>query len=223
MTAHLLPVCRALTLFEIDRGFAAVLNEMYGDEEKVEIVEGDVLQRWPEIYRRDGVPERIAGNLPYNVGSRIIASLIEGGCIPEQMVCTVQREVGLRMMARPGTSEWSSFSVLCQFAFSVTDGGDLKAGSFYPPPRVMSKAVVLTARRQYPQELAPEVSRTARELFSSRRKTIRNALKGGELMRREGEERIFEALREAGIDPSRRGETLSVAEVVELVRRLRGE
>jgi 16S rRNA (adenine1518-N6/adenine1519-N6)-dimethyltransferase len=219
MSAHLLPRCRRLTLFEIDHGFIRVLKEIHADEPKVEIVEGDVLEQWPAVRQREGVPERIVGNLPYNLGSRIIASLIEGSCLPERMVCTVQKEVGERMMASPGTSAWSSFSVLSQFAFVVEDGGDLKAGSFYPPPRVTSKVVVLTARRSYPPELAPQVSLAARELFSARRKTIRNALKGGALIQRCGEERLMAALRDCGIDPSGRGEELPVARVVELVRR----
>jgi 16S rRNA (adenine1518-N6/adenine1519-N6)-dimethyltransferase len=124
------------------------------------------------------------------------------------------------MMAEPGTPEWSSFSVLCRFACTVTDGGDLQPGSFYPAPRVRSKTVVLSAHRRYPSGLAPEVSRAARELFSARRKTIRNALKGGGLVRQYGRERVFSALREAGIDPGVRGETLPVEAVVEFVRLL---
>jgi 16S rRNA (adenine1518-N6/adenine1519-N6)-dimethyltransferase len=217
MTAHLLEHCAGLVLFEIDRGFAAALREIFADEKRVELVEGDVLQEWPAVCRRDGVPERVIGNLPYNVGSRIIASLIEEGCIPERMVVTVQREVGQRMMARPGTPQWSSFSVLCQFAFTVQDGGDLQAGSFYPPPKVTSKIVVLTAHRRYPPELAPRVSAAARELFSARRKTIRNALKGGALERRYGREQVYRVLGRLGIDPGRRGETLATETVVELV------
>jgi 16S rRNA (adenine1518-N6/adenine1519-N6)-dimethyltransferase len=91
------------------------------------------------------------------------------------MVVTVQREVASRMAAAPGTSDYSSFSVLCSSVYKVTPLKVIKSSSFYPAPRVDSQGVRLdlhSNHKTFPKFFYPLV----RSLFSSRRKTIRNTL-----------------------------------------------
>ena len=73
-------------------------------------------------------PTGAVGNLPYRTASLMIADLIEGGLRPLVCVVTVQRELAQRMTSGPGTKSYSSFSVLCQSCFHVTDRGDLQPG-----------------------------------------------------------------------------------------------
>lgn len=214
-----------ITLFEIDRRFAEFLRSLYKGDERVEVVEGDFLQTREEMRRRKGNPDRILGNLPYNAASRIIAAILEGDVTARRMVFTVQKEVGLRMMTKPGGKEYSSFSVLCGLYCSVVDGGDVAAGSFYPVPKVVSKIVVLEPHQRYGEETRRIAATIAGTAFSSRRKTLRNTLKGlpsalsGHIDLDYGA--VMAALEHVGIDPGERGEKLSVEEYAAAAEALR--
>jgi len=220
MTQHLLEYNPQLTLFEIDRLFVEYLRELYGGRSSLQIVEGDVLRTLHGVYGQRGVPDRIIGNLPYNIASAIIASMIEAGCLAERMVFTVQKEVGARISAVPGTREYSSFSVLCQFACDIIEAGDISPANFYPQPHVTSGVLVLVPHGKYDPALLPWVSRISRALFSSRRKTIRNTLLKAEWLDGVGRERMSELLEEHSIDRGLRGEVLSVQQIADLARSL---
>lgn len=222
MTHHLAERDLSLKLFEVDRFFAGYLRELYGDHDTVEIVEGDVLKTLPDVFNREGAPERIIGNLPYNIAAVIIASLIESSCLAERMVFTVQKEVGERMTASPGTKEYSSFTVLCRFACDVTDGGDVAPGAFYPRPHVTSSVVVLNPHGRYDYSLLPWVSRISRAMFSSRRKTLRNTLLSTDWAGRLGRDKLAGMLEEHSVDPGVRGETLPPEKIVELAKSISG-
>ena len=88
-----------VTAFEIDHGFASVLREEAFADEDFTLVEGDALET---LFSVDPDFSTIVGNLPYNVGSQVIARLIESGLLPDSMVFTLQKEVAARMAARPG-------------------------------------------------------------------------------------------------------------------------
>ena len=185
MTALALDAGLALTAFEIDYGFARLLKRLFGERPLFALVEGDFIDTWKgelEASRPLGrPPERIFGNLPYNAASSIVASIIEGGLRPARMVFTVQREGALRMTARPGTKDYSAFSVLCSSAFATKIAFDLGAGCFWPAPRVQS-SVVLMVPRTDPLEDGDRAGFSAfvRSAFSSRRKTLRNNLRACE-------------------------------------------
>lgn len=208
----------SLKLFEIDRFFARYLRDLYEDSKSIEVVEGDVLKTLPGVFAREGRPQRILGNLPYHIASPIISLLIEGDYMAERMVFTVQKEVGERMNAVPGTKDYSSFTVLCRFACDVIDGGDIAPGAFYPRPHVTSRAVVLRPHGLYDKSLLPWVSRISRTMFSSRRKTLRNTLMTADWAKKLGREKIMEILAAHSIDPGSRGESLSPEKIVELAK-----
>jgi 16S rRNA (adenine1518-N6/adenine1519-N6)-dimethyltransferase len=132
------------------------------------------------------------------------------------MVVTVQREVAQRMAARPGTKDYSSFSVLCASAYTVTLLMIMKGGCFYPEPRVDSQAVRLDlcpSLREYPALFHPLV----RALFASRRKTIRHNLRVfARAFPESTEEPVESVLERCGISGAARAEELGVAEFAAL-------
>ncbi len=216
MTEELLNRGARLSVFEIDRGFAAVLRDIFADREGFTLIEGDVLKTWKRA-ASEGVPPRLFGNLPYNIAATIIADTISAGARFERSVFTVQKEVALRMAAVPSSEDYSSFSVLCQWAYTVTPLMDLAPGSFWPRPNVTSKAVALDRRADWPSCESPALFMSLlRGLFSSRRKTIKNNLTpwlnaGARLAPGSEPQEIMERCFErTGIQPLARAETLSV-------------
>lgn len=215
MTSGLLERGVNLTVFEIDHGFARLLTqffEEYANSGNFSLVEGDVLKTWPKFAKENDIPERFFGNLPYNVAATIIADTITKGLRFDKAVFTIQKEVGQRMNAKPGTEDYSSFSVLCQWAYDVKPVMDLAGGNFWPVPNVASRAVLMTKKEDFPKCENPELFRKmVRQIFALRRKTLRN-----NLSRFVKAEICDEALKIAGIEPSIRAENLSVEDLLKL-------
>ncbi|MDR1748109.1 MAG: 16S rRNA (adenine(1518)-N(6)/adenine(1519)-N(6))-dimethyltransferase RsmA [Spirochaetaceae bacterium] len=217
MTAELLNRCAErnalLTAFEIDRGFCAALTDFFGENPRFSLVPGDVLKTWKNRYREQGIPDRLFGNLPYNVAAVVLADFISEGVRFDAAVVTVQREVAMRMAAAPGTEQYSSFSVLCQWAYDVAPVMDLAGGAFWPRPAVDSRAVKMTKLAEWPRCKYPGFfMKMQRSLFSSRRKTVKNNLS----VFLDDQERALEVLAKIGIDPQIRAERLSVDELLAL-------
>lgn len=197
-----------LTCFEIDHGFAEILRERaFADEPGFSLVEGDALKT---LFDKKDVPDRIIGNLPYNVGSVIIARLIERSYLPDLMVFTLQKEVVDRMCAHPGDESYSSFSVLTQLDYENKLALTLKRGCFWPQPQVDSAVVVMRKRKEslISEDLRPVFLPLVRDLFSQRRKTIKNNLSSssyGNL----GKDKVMELIESAGLTGGERAEALS--------------
>ena len=216
MTNTILERRADLTVFEIDRGFASLISGFFEDYTKkgsFRIVEGDVMKTWKGQLKTAGQPDRFFGNLPYNIAATIIADTIENNVRFDKCVFTVQKEVAQRMCAKPGTSDYSSFSALCQWAYDVKPLLDLAGGNFWPKPNVDSRAVVFTKKADFPCCKNPELFiKMQRALFSSRRKTVRNNLsqflKNNDL--------AVSCLEKAGIDIMKRAEVLTLPELLNL-------
>ena len=177
LTTEILKRDAKLTAFEIDRGFVSFLQDEIQPlfKDTFEIVSGDVLKTWKDYYAKNGKPDRFFGNLPYNVAAAIIADMIENELRFDKAVVTVQKEVALRMAAKPGSEDYSSFSVLCQWAYDVTPVMDLAGGCFWPRPNVDSRAVKFVKKEVFPGCKNPKLFlRLVRTLFTCRRKTIKN-------------------------------------------------
>ncbi len=217
MTKAILDAGVRLTAFEIDEGFVAILERLFGAHPAFALCPGDFLKTWRVVRDESGVPDRIFGNLPYNVAAAIVAAVIEGGATPELMVFTVQKEAARRMAAGPGTKDYSSFSVLCSSVCEVRVLFDLGAGNFWPQPRVTSSVVAMRRRNdRAPEAGTKEFSRFTRSLFATRRKTIRNNLKGAF-----ADDVIRSACSSVGIDPEARAETLTVDRILSLYRAMK--
>lgn len=204
-----------LTCFEIDHGFADILRtKAFADEERFSLVEGDALKT---LFDFKYTPDRIIGNLPYNVGSVVIARLIERSILPDLMVFTLQKEVVERMCAHPGDDSYSSFSVLTQLDYENKLALTLKRGCFWPQPQVDSAVVVMKKRESslVPDGLRETFLPLVRDLFSQRRKTIKNNLvssKYGNL----GKDAIEKIISNAGLSGGERAEALSFENLIAL-------
>ncbi len=217
LTHILLQKAKSLTVFEIDHGFIRYLLKAFGDDPRFCVVRGDVIKTWKEYSKKNHAPDKIIGNLPYSSASAIIASFIEHDLKAEKMVFTVQKEMGDRIAAVPGTKNYSSFSMLCQFKYTVFDRGDLKPGAFYPAPEVISKIVEMRPHRLYIEVNETLFFKFINDLFISRRKKIKNNLLKGRLSHEFSGDSITAALKYALIDPDDRGENIDVSQAVKAV------
>ncbi len=217
MTAMLLEreELAALTVFEIDNRAVAFLASRLGSRPGFRVVAGDALVTWKEEALRSGLPDRLLGNLPYSSASAIIASLVESAAVPARAVFTVQKELAERMVARPGDSAYSSFSILCRSACLIERHGELRPGSFYPAPEVMSTIVSMRPRPPGEGPADWGLFRTlVRGLFASRRKTLRASISAGRVPSGFAAGRVLAACAEAGLDAAGRPEEYDVADWV---------
>ena len=217
MTSGLLEKGADLTVFEIDRGFISLISQYFDDysqKEKFRIVEGDVLKNWyGQTQEGTVLPQRFFGNLPYNIAASIVADTIEKGIRFERCVFTVQKEVAVRMAAKPGDADYSSLSVLCNWAYDVKNLIDLSGSNFWPKPNVDSRAVIFTKKEDFPRCTNPKLFiKMQRALFSSRRKTVRNNLQGF----LNNNEKTMLCLEKAGIDQMLRAEVLTIEQMLKL-------
>lgn len=216
MTSDILERGADLTVFEIDRGFAGLLKDFFCESfpNTFKLIEGDVLKTWPKEFKEvKKIPDRFFGNLPYNVAASIVADTIENNVRFEKCVFTVQKEVAVRMAAKPGSEDYSSLSVLCNWAYDIKNIVDLSGGNFWPKPNVDSRAVLFTKKEDFPRCKNPSLFiKMQRALFSSRRKTVRNNLS----LFLKNNEKTIEALTKSGIDPMKRAEVLTIEEMLHL-------
>jgi len=202
----------AVTAVELDARAVAVLQETVGAFPAVTVLQQDIMtldltallgaERWT-----------VVGNLPYYITTPVIARMIDVIAQVRRMVFMVQREVADRLQAAPGSKIYGSLSVFAQVYATVERVARVAPGAFLPPPTVESAVVRLTVRPEplVPVELQETFFRVVRAAFGQRRKTLENALAGGGVL--DGDRRaITAALLAAGITPTRRGETLSIAE-----------
>jgi 16S rRNA (adenine1518-N6/adenine1519-N6)-dimethyltransferase len=221
LTAALLARGAEVIAVERDRDLAAVLRGELGD--RVRVLEADAA-RIDYGALAAGGKLAVVGNLPYHLTSPILFSLLDQRERLSRAVVLVQREVAQRLAAAPGTEDWGLLSVLLQEHADVTVERLVPRGAFLPAPRVDS-AVVRVAFRAPRAPLVDEAlfRRLVKAGFGQRRKVLSNALAAGRIA---PAARMAAALRDAGIDPRRRGETLTIEEWAALERALsasRGE
>ncbi|MEN6600670.1 MAG: 16S rRNA (adenine(1518)-N(6)/adenine(1519)-N(6))-dimethyltransferase RsmA [Rectinema sp.] len=224
MTILLLEEKVQLTAFEIDYGFVRVLKGLFSEYENFCIVKGDVLKT---LCSQKNLPARIFGNLPYNSAFAIISDILEMEILPQHMVFTLQKEAAHRMVAGPGTKDYSSLSVLCTSVCDVRILFDIGSSAFWPRPRVTSSAVQLIPKKKSMSALErKDFSDFVRAAFSSRRKTLRNTLRfwiqqrSPFLDEAKIDTQLQGILEELGIESSIRAEALAPDELFAIYRQL---
>ena len=202
-----------VTAVEIDRHMLEPLAKALTPFKNVQIVPGDILELDPEklVNQENYV---VVANIPYYITSAIIRHLLEARLKPSRVILTIQKEVAQRIVARDGKMSLLSLSV---FVFGEPEiAGSIPAGSFFPAPDVDSAVLRI---RLHPEPLIPskrldQFFKLAHAGFGQKRKTLRNSLSAGlSLPTGEVEARLLKA----NIEPSRRAETLSIAEWARLV------
>ncbi len=229
ITRPLADQCGRLLAIEVDRDLAADLEATR--PANVTVMVGDVLEidlaaalsGWLGAPLGPAHPVRVVGNLPYNISSPILFSLLElaaatGGV--RDAILMLQREVADRLVAKVGTGDYGVLTVLTGVHADVTRLLSLPPGAFRPAPQVHSAVVRLAFRP--PTVDVPDMAgfvRMVRTMFTQRRKTLSNALKPF------GQERSVapaDALAAAGVDGRRRPETLNMGEMAALFRAFNG-
>ena len=175
------------------------------------LVWGDAVRLpWAALAAAEPGPWRLCSNLPYYVTGPFLASFLGGGLPWRDAVLLLQEEAARRMLADPGTAEYGAFSCLVQYHAEGDILFRVPRGAFLPPPAVGSLVLRLRPRARPPTP-APRAQLLAvvRAAFAQRRKMLRNALAAGLRLEPDDVER---ALRRAGVEPTRRAETLTLAE-----------
>ena len=216
LTGMLLNEHVRLAAFEIDYGFSRILTEQYKTDKNFSLVTGDFIETWELEKNRSGFPDRIVGNLPYSSAAAILLNLIRSGNTAQRLVFTVQKEAAQRITANLGSPAYSSFSILCRLKWSIKVLGDLRPGSFYPSPRVVSTILVCEPRVFPP--ISPEIiMRVTRGLFANRRKTVKNNL-GSFVANYGGDQRtVSDILNSLSISFDTRPENLAEDHILSLV------
>ncbi len=202
-----------VTAVELDKKLPAVLAETLKGCDNVTIVSGDILKVDIEGLM-GGEPFKVVANLPYYITTPILLALLEKKLNISLIVTMVQKEVAERMTAPPGGKDYGALSVAVQYYTEPDIVLTVPPKSFYPAPEVDSVVIRCRRRAEPPVECRDEKMffRVARASFGQRRKTLINALKGAGFL----QEDIDRAVSRAGIDPGRRGETLSLEEFARL-------
>ncbi len=207
---------------ELDQRLKPILDRTVGEFDNLEIV-------WDDILKQDVsnlVQEKFAGlrpfacaNLPYYITSPILSALLEAECF-EAVTVMVQREVALRIAAKPGTADYSAFTVFCQFYAQPEILFDVPAHCFLPQPKVTSAVVMLKTWKELPWEILDKATffRTVKASFAMRRKKLQNGLAAGfpEL----GKEGAGQVIAACGLPENVRGETLDIGTFAQLANEI---
>lgn len=197
-----------VTAVEIDRRLLEVLSKTLEGYENVRVVHGDILRI--NIAETVGASQyKVVANLPYYITTPIIMGLLEARMPIDVLVTMVQKEVAERMVASPGTKDYGALSVAVQYYTKAEIMFVVKPDSFIPPPSVDSAVIRCTVLDKPPVEVDEKTFfKVVRAAFAQRRKTLLNTLK----ITGVPVETLKIILEKAGIDGTRRGETLSLDE-----------
>ena len=197
---------------ELDKRLEPILAQTVGEFENLQIIWDDVLKQDVKAL----VAEKFAGlrpmacaNLPYYITSPILSALLEAECF-DSVTVMVQKEVAQRIAAKPGTADYSAFTIFCQYYAEPELLFDVPAHCFMPQPKVTSAVIQLKTRKELPWQIANKeiFFRAVKASFAMRRKTLQNGLASGfpEL----GKAGAGEVIEACGLPASVRGETLDI-------------
>jgi 16S rRNA (adenine1518-N6/adenine1519-N6)-dimethyltransferase len=211
LTRALLDRRARVVAVERDRRFQPALADL-GNEYpgELQLVQADALRVDERQLLDRGA--RIVSNLPYNVGTALLLRWLTTDWPPwwRSLTLMFQKEVAERIVASPGSNAYGRLSILAQWRSSPRIAMQVNRSAFVPPPKVASAVVHIEPMKAPPGVEPKTIERITEAAFGQRRKMLRSTLKGvpGAL----------EALEQLGIDPTRRAETLSVDDFVNLAR-----
>ena len=218
LTAEAAETAAKVVAIEIDKRLIPILEETLAEYDNIRVVNQDVLKTdINEIILEEreagsftgGV--KIMGNLPYYITTPIIMGILESGVEADSITIMMQKEVADRIKSSPGGKIYGAISVAVQYYCEVEQVASVPKEVFVPRPKVDSAVLKLAIRKERPVDLIDEKSFFAciKAGFGQRRKTLLNSLTGVNGLAKDD---IKEILEEAGIEPSRRAETLDINE-----------
>jgi 16S rRNA (adenine1518-N6/adenine1519-N6)-dimethyltransferase len=223
LTEKLLETGANVTAIELERDMIAVLKEKFAGFENFNLVETDALKvNYAEITTNNeqGTRNKLVANLPYYISTAILQKLIEQRAVFSEMILMFQREVVERITAEVGNSERGFLTVFTEAFLSAEKLFDVPPDAFRPAPKVWSAVVRLKPKTEN-DPLDETLFRTLISAgFAQKRKTILNNLKSSPPDLREKIGDAERLLKESGIEPNRRAETLSLEEWKQILARL---
>ena len=198
---------------ELDKRLKPILDVTVGTFDNLEILWNDVLKLdIPALVAEKfpGLRPMACANLPYYITSPILTALLEAQCF-DSVTVMVQKEVAQRIASRPGSPDYSAFSVFCQYYAEPELLFSVAPSCFLPQPKVTSAVVTLHVRKERPWQIDdPQLFfRTVRGSFAMRRKTLQNGLASA--FPQLGKEAAAQVLADCGLSPAVRGESLDIA------------
>lgn len=219
LTVALAEAARRVVALEIDERMSDALEEVVGGAPNVEVVRGDALRA--DLSALCGGRARLVSNLPYNVATPIVARVLDDVGEIDGGLVMVQRELGERWTASPGSKTYGAISVRVAFHARARVVGEVPRTVFLPPPGVDSVLVAFERRTQAPVDVDDPRAflRLVQGSFAHRRKTLPNALGAA------GHDKtdVSDALTRAGLEPASRAEELSIEDFARLHRALGGD
>jgi 16S rRNA (adenine1518-N6/adenine1519-N6)-dimethyltransferase len=217
-----IPVARAAAkvyAVEKDRQLCDLLKTelLASNVANVSIIPENILQLdYASIAERYSRALVVLGNLPYNISSQVLVQLIRCRNLVSRAILMFQKELAHRIIAHPGNKEYGRLTVMLRYCADIKPVATINASAFFPAPKVASEIIEIKfkAKPDYPQHDESLLFKVIKAAFGNRRKTLKNALAASEL--RIDPKSAWQALDMAGIDPSRRAETLSVSEFISL-------
>ncbi len=216
LTEHLAESAGKVVAVEIDQRFIPVLKDVFSSHGHVEIVHGDILKLDLEHLLKQHFSHltsvHAVANLPYYITTPILLKLLHAERL-ENIVVMIQKEVADRLAAKPGSKDYGSLSIAVQYYSEPDVIAHVPPSVFIPPPQVASAVIRLRRRKKPLVQVKDEAFffDAVRAAFAQRRKTIYNNWLNKFYGKEDGE-RLKQLLIQAEIDPSRRGETLSIEE-----------
>ncbi len=220
MTQYLCENAREVVAVEIDRNLIPILKDTLRDYQNVEIWNEDILK--VDINRlaqekNQGRPIKVVANLPYYITTPIIMGLFESHVPLESITIMVQKEVAERMQAGPGTKDYGALSLAVQYYAKPEIVAHVPPNCFIPRPKVGSAVIRLTRHEEKVLKVENEnlMFRIIRASFNQRRKTLVNGLNNAKELNLK-KEQIGKALEQLGLNPSIRGEALTLQQFGDL-------
>jgi len=215
LTRELLRSGARVLAVEVDPAMTGLLREVAGADPNLAVIEADILALdLPALQDSEGADRCVvAGNLPYHVTTPALFHLLGSRERIDRMVFTVQREVGVRMAAGPGTKDYGALSLAVAYGGKCERLFGIPAAAFVPRPKVDSVVVRLVpVAPRLPADVERRFISVVRAAFGQRRKMLLNSVAPAF----GGREEAARALAASGIDPDRRGETLSLEDFMRL-------
>ena len=216
LTRYLAAAAREVVAVELDQHLLPPLKAVLSPYHNVRLIQGDILELSPDelIQEQEYI---VAANIPYYITSAVIRHLLESSRKPRRVVLTIQKEVAQRICEKPGDMSLMALSV--QVYGKPRIAGQIPAGAFFPAPSVDSAVLVIDIYSSplIPVEYLASFFKLIKAGFSQKRKTLRNSLSAGLSI---SPAHAAKLLGQAGIDPQRRAETLSIEEWQRLAEKI---
>ena len=224
LTAELAKRAGKVASVELDRRLYGVLAETMADFDNFTLIPGDAMEMdLPALVAEHfpGLRPILCANLPYNITTPVLTKCVESRCF-DSLTVLIQKEVAQRICAAPGTADYGAFSLLMQYYTEPRLLFTVPNTCFLPAPKVTSAVIHCPVRKAPPVEVASESAlwRTVRAGFALRRKTLVNSLQTGYQLPKE---RLAEIVTSCGLEPTVRGERLSLQDYARLTNALAAE